>query len=158
MIALFPGKMVCPCFVALRLKCGALQALNEFGKLAMGPPGSVVRVRTISRTGARNIVSITRLSNKTAANENAGATHESSHCVPSSKVTEPQHVSTGSYSQGLNISGLTSVDISKMIPSHSAGNSSSIDDGIPGLPGCSSQTRTSNSRKYPAKAFMQVPY
>lgn len=150
--------MICPCFVALKLKCGALQALNEFGKLAMGAPGSVVRVRTISRTGARNIVSITRLSNNTAANENAGVAHGSSHCAPSSKVTEPHHVSTGSYSKGLNISGVTSVGMSKEIPSYSAGNSSLIDDGIPGLPGGCSQTKTSNSRKYPAKAIMQVPY
>jgi hypothetical protein len=59
------------------------QTLQEFQKMALGPAGSVVRVRTRSRAGTLNVVSITRLSSLA-----------SSQSTPSTTVAVPNSVSS----------------------------------------------------------------
>jgi hypothetical protein len=69
------------------------QSLQEFQKLALGPAGTVVRVRTRSRAGTLNVVSITRLS-----------TLSTSQTGSSGTVTVPNNLAAtaGSHSEQLN--------------------------------------------------------
>lgn len=112
--------------------------MQEFGRMALGPVGSVVRVRTRSRNGTINVSTVTRISAKKDGSNGS---------------TPPSSVS--SQIQGARAGAVASAHLMGALSSSSSNNSSAqAEHSMPPPPPSGGPAR----RTYPAKASMLWDY